>query len=67
MAEDVISPEAEVSPESRVLKGKKIDTDAVVDQWVAEYFPDSIISRASAGWQHILTAVAVLKRRLKGA
>lgn len=43
------------------------DTDLLVDQWLAEYFPASRITHDSAGWQHILTAAAELKRRLKGA
>jgi|GEM_PF-1674529 hypothetical protein len=40
--------------------------DALVDQWLADYFPPSFITRDSAGWQHIIAAAAELKRRLKG-
>jgi len=48
-------------------KSAPLDTDLLVEKWLEEYFPDSTISRDSAGWQHILNAAAELKRRLKGA
>ncbi len=41
-------------------------TDALVDQWLADYFPPSFITRDSAAWQHITAAATELKRRLKG-
>lgn len=42
------------------------DTDAVVDCWMEEYFPESTLTRDSAGWQLFSQAVVVLKQRLKG-
>ena len=41
------------------------DTDAIVNQWLAAYFPATLITRDSAGWQHILAAAEELKRRLR--
>jgi hypothetical protein len=48
-------------------EAKTQDTDALVDQWLADYFPPNLVTRNSAAWQMISTAAAELKRRLKGS
>lgn len=56
----------EIPPGPPLSKGGEVDTDTLVDEWLAQYFPASLITRDSAGWQHILAATEELKRRLKG-
>ncbi|MCL4504115.1 MAG: hypothetical protein M1438_20010 [Deltaproteobacteria bacterium] len=60
-----------VNPSVEELAGEAfmpaVDSDNLVDEWLAEYFPATTISRDSAAWQHIQRAAAELKRRLQGA
>ena len=46
--------------------GTPAPLDAVVDQWIVDYFPESVITRDSQGWQLFQQAAMVLKQRLKG-
>ena len=43
-----------------------VDTDAAVDGWFMEWFPNSIIARSDECWQLLHRAVINLKQRLKG-
>lgn len=57
-------------PTEEELAGKAFrlaaDTDALVEQWVTEYFPESVITRNSEGWLLFQRATKALKQRLKG-
>lgn len=52
--------------EGRKNKTETRNFDAVVDQWVVDYFPESVITRDSQGWQLFQQAAAALKQRLRG-
>lgn len=41
-------------------------TDAVVEAWFKEFFPNSPISRDTEAWNLLLRAKDVLKQRLQG-
>ena len=41
-------------------------TDAVVEAWFKEFFPNSPVSRDTEAWNLLLRAKDVLKQRLKG-
>lgn len=45
---------------------KKLDTDALVETWFKEFFPNSPVSRDTEAWNLLLRAKDVLKQRLKG-
>jgi hypothetical protein len=38
--------------------------DAAVDGWVADHFRDSVLSRDTAAWNLLMSAIPDLKRRL---
>lgn len=42
-------------------------TDAIVDAWFAEHIPNSPVSRTTEAYNHILSAIADLKKRLAAA
>lgn len=43
-----------------------LETDAVVETWFKEFFPNSPVSRDTEAWNLLLRAKDALKQRLKG-
>jgi hypothetical protein len=41
-----------------------LDTDAVVEAWFKEFFPNSPVSRDTEAWNLLLRAKDILKQRL---
>lgn len=68
MAKEMLIKEAqdEAAHPAADAAREEVDTGALVDQWLADYFPPTLVTRDSAAWQHIAQAAAELKKRLKG-